>query len=74
MLLQLLFMDLASNGVIIITPKGGKAGEMQVSYSGSLQVSEITKQVDALSTSQFKDFINANGTAAQKSFGWYYYY
>jgi iron complex outermembrane receptor protein len=27
---------------------------MQVSYSGSLQVSEITKQVDALSTSQFK--------------------
>jgi TonB-linked SusC/RagA family outer membrane protein len=57
----------ASNGVIIITTKKGKAGEMQVSYSGSLQVSEITKKVDALSTTQFKDFVTANGTAAQKA-------
>ncbi|MDG2432107.1 SusC/RagA family TonB-linked outer membrane protein, partial [Flavobacterium sp.] len=57
----------ASNGVIIITTKKGKAGEMQVSYNGSLQVSEITKQVDALSTDQFKAFITANGTAAQKA-------
>jgi iron complex outermembrane receptor protein len=57
----------ASNGVIIITTKKGKAGEMQVSYSGNLQVSEIKDQVDALSTSQFVDFINANGTPAQQA-------
>jgi iron complex outermembrane receptor protein len=53
------------NGVILLT-KSCKAGEMQVSY-GNLQVSEITEQVDALSTEQFKDFINANGTTAQKA-------
>ena len=55
----------ASNGVIIITTKKGKAGDMQVSYSGNLQVSEATKKVDALSSTQFKDFVTANGTPAQ---------
>lgn len=60
----------ASNGVIIITTKKGKAGDMQVSYNGNLQVSEITNQVDALTATQFKDFVTANGTAAQvKLFG-----
>jgi iron complex outermembrane receptor protein len=33
----------ASNGVIITTKKG-KAGDLQVSYSGNLQVAEITKK------------------------------
>lgn len=55
----------ASNGVIIITTKKGKAGEMQVSYNGNLQVSEIINKVDALQANQFKDFVTANGTAAQ---------
>ncbi|MBG6109376.1 iron complex outermembrane receptor protein [Flavobacterium sp. CG_23.5] len=55
----------ASNGVIIITTKKGKAGDMQVSYSGNLQVSEATNKVDALSSTQFKDFVTANGTPAQ---------
>jgi iron complex outermembrane receptor protein len=55
----------ASNGVIIITTKKGKAGEMQVSYNGNLQVSEIINKVDALKSNQFKDFVTANGTAAQ---------
>jgi iron complex outermembrane receptor protein len=55
----------ASNGVIIITTKKGKAGDMQVSYNGNLQVSEIINKVDALSSTQFKEFVSANGTAAQ---------
>lgn len=55
----------ASNGVIIITTKKGKAGEIQVSYNGNLQVSEVTNRVDALSATQFKDFVAANGTPAQ---------
>jgi iron complex outermembrane receptor protein len=46
------------NGIIITT---GKAGDLQVSYSGNLQVAEITKKVDALSPTQFRDFITANG-------------
>ncbi|MRX66543.1 iron complex outermembrane recepter protein [Flavobacterium resistens] len=57
----------ASNGVIIITTKKGKSGDIKVSYNGNFQVSEITQQVDALSSGQFRDFINANGTAAQKA-------
>jgi iron complex outermembrane receptor protein len=57
----------ASNGVIIITTKKGKAGDLQVSYNGNLQVSEITNKVDALSSTQFRDFITANGNAAQQA-------
>jgi TonB-linked SusC/RagA family outer membrane protein len=55
----------ASNGVIIITTKKGKAGELQVNYNGNFQVSEITNKVDALSSTQFRDFVTANGSAAQ---------
>ena len=55
----------ASNGVIIITTKRGKAGEMKVNYNGNFQVSEIVNKVDALNSTQFRDFVNANGTAAQ---------
>jgi iron complex outermembrane receptor protein len=36
-----------------------------VNYNGNLQVSEVTNKVDALSSTQFKDFVTANGTAAQ---------
>ncbi|RTY96104.1 TonB-dependent receptor [Flavobacterium sp. GSN2] len=55
----------ASNGVIIITTKKGKAGEMQINYNANFQVSEITNKVDALSSTQFRDFVTANGNAAQ---------
>ncbi|MBQ0909865.1 TonB-dependent receptor [Flavobacterium sp. F-328] len=55
----------ASNGVIIITTKKGKAGDLQVNYSANLQVSEVTNQVDALSATQFRDYVNANGSATQ---------
>ncbi|KIA82661.1 SusC/RagA family TonB-linked outer membrane protein [Flavobacterium sp. AED] len=57
----------ASNGVIIITTKKGKSGELKVSYNANLQVSEITKKVDALSSTQFRDFVAANGNAAQQA-------
>jgi len=57
----------ASNGVIIITTKKGKSGDLQVTYNGNLQVSEITKKVDALSSAQFKEFVAANGNAAQQA-------
>ncbi|MEN2414169.1 SusC/RagA family TonB-linked outer membrane protein [Flavobacterium mesophilum] len=55
----------ASNGVIIITTKKGKAGDIKVSYNGNFQVSEVTQQVDALSSGQFRDFVNAHGSASQ---------
>ena len=55
----------ASNGVIIITTKKGKAGELKINYNANFQVSEITDKVDALSSTQFRDFVNAHGTPAQ---------
>lgn len=57
----------ASNGVIIITTKKGKSGDIKISYNGNFQVSEITKKVDALSSTQFRDFVAANGTVAQQA-------
>jgi TonB-linked SusC/RagA family outer membrane protein len=57
----------ASNGVIIITTKKGKAGDIKISYNGNFQVSEITEKVDALSSAQFRDFVTANGTASQQA-------
>jgi iron complex outermembrane receptor protein len=46
----------ASNGVIIITTKKEKL-RIKVNYNGNLQVSEVTNKVDALSSTQFKDFV-----------------
>ena len=57
----------ASNGVIIITTKKGKAGAMQINYNGTFQVSEVTNQVDALTSSQFKNVINSRGSTAQQA-------
>ena len=56
----------ASNGVIIITTKKGKSGDLKISYNGTFQVSEAKKTVDALSSNQFRDFVNAHGTANQQ--------
>lgn len=58
----------ASNGVIIITTKKGKSGEMQVTYNGNFSVGEVTDYVEVLSAKQFSDFVMAKGTAAQQAF------
>jgi iron complex outermembrane receptor protein len=52
----------ASNGVNY--QKKGKAGELKELQWKSSSF-EVTNKVDALSSTQFKDFVTANGTAAQ---------
>jgi TonB-dependent starch-binding outer membrane protein SusC len=52
----------ASNGVVIITTKKGKSGDLKVSYNGNFQVSQITNQVDVLSSDQFKEFVTNKST------------
>ena len=47
----------ASNGVILITTKKGKAGGIQVGYSGSVKVSTSVKDVDVMSANDFKNFV-----------------
>ncbi|HEX9979585.1 MAG TPA: TonB-dependent receptor [Flavobacterium sp.] len=51
----------ASNGVIIITTKRGRSGEMKVTYNGSFQVNEIANRVDVLSAKQYREFVNQYG-------------
>ncbi|WP_296142504.1 SusC/RagA family TonB-linked outer membrane protein [uncultured Flavobacterium sp.] len=55
----------ASNGVIIITTKKGSQGGLQVSFNSLTTVNTLAKKTDVLSASQFRDVVNANGTAAQ---------
>ena len=55
----------ASNGVIIITTKKGKSGEMKISYNGNVSASEIYDYVDVLSTEQFRDYVTQNGFVNQ---------
>lgn len=49
----------ASNGVILITTKKGKAGGIQVGYSGSVKVSTSVKDVDVMSANDFKKFVTS---------------
>lgn len=56
----------ASNGVIIITTKKGKTGDLKVSYNGNFSVSEVTDTVDVMSADQYRTFIMENGTLAQQ--------
>jgi len=55
----------ASNGVIIITTKKGKSGDMQISYNGNFQVNTIAKTVDVLTGDEYRAFVNARGNTAQ---------
>ena len=52
----------ASNGVIIITTKKGNANGFQATYSANFSVNQNIETVDALSASEFKKYVNANGT------------
>ena len=47
----------ASNGVILITTKKGKAGGVRVGYSGSVKVSTHAKEVDVMSADEFRRFV-----------------
>jgi TonB-linked SusC/RagA family outer membrane protein len=55
----------ASNGVILITTKKGKAGKPVINFSTQLSVSKITKEAPVLTASQFRSYIKANGDSAQ---------
>lgn len=57
----------ASNGVIIITTKKGRKGKIAYNFTTNLSAGVISKKADVLSPQQFRDFVNANGTPAQKA-------
>ncbi len=55
----------ASNGVIIITTKKGRSGELQVTYNGNTSISTVAKYTSAMDADQFRSYVNANGSATQ---------
>nr|WP_319397774.1 TonB-dependent receptor [uncultured Carboxylicivirga sp.] len=57
----------ASNGVIIITTKKGSKDKLRINFTTSNQVQVKTKTADMLSTDQFIDVINSNGSADQRA-------
>ena len=58
----------ASNGVIIITTKKGKAGDrLRVEFGSLLSLSTIGKTIDVLDAGQFRAVVNERGTPAQRA-------
>lgn len=51
----------ASNGVIIITTKKGKAGKPRINFNTQLSVGVLSKKMDVLSADQFRAYVKANG-------------
>ena len=58
----------ASNGVIIITTKKGRKGKTVFSFNTQISAGMISRKADVLSASEFRDYVNANGTAVQKAY------
>jgi len=55
----------ASNGVIIVTTKKGRAGKPRFDFSSQYSVSTVYRTTDVLSADQFRAYVKAHGTAAQ---------
>jgi len=51
----------ASNGVIIITTKKGKAGKPVINFNTQLSIGKLTKEAPILSPNQFRAYVKANG-------------
>lgn len=49
----------ASNGVIIITTKKGKEGNVKVNYSGNVKISTRAKTTDVMGADEFRSFVES---------------
>lgn len=57
----------AANGVILITTKSGKKGEMKVSFDSFYGIASVTKKLDLLNQEQWAKVSNAAYSAAGKA-------
>lgn len=53
----------AANGVVMITTKKGKAGELKFNYNGVTSVYQPVSFVDVLEADEFRDVVNTYGSA-----------
>lgn len=57
----------ASNGVILITTKKGQSGRLTFNFNSQAAFSNASRTLSVLSADQVRDFVNSNGTDAQKA-------
>ena len=57
----------ASNGVIIITTKKGRTGDMKVNFSTLNSLSTVAKTMDVLSAEEFKNMVMSKGNSTQQA-------
>ena len=58
----------ASNGVIIITTKKGRAGSKpSINFNSTFSVSHIANKADIFSAEELRSYVNAKGTPLQKT-------
>lgn len=57
----------ASNGVILITTKKGKAGKLKITFSTLNSVYTVAKKMDVLSVDEFKSMVKSVGNTAQQA-------
>ncbi|MEX6689081.1 SusC/RagA family TonB-linked outer membrane protein [Danxiaibacter flavus] len=57
----------ASNGVILITTKKGKAGKPVFNFNTQFSLSKVARRVNVLSANQFHTLVDSLGTDAQKA-------
>lgn len=62
-----IFGSRASNGVIIITTKKGGSSKINVAFQTTNSLSTKTRTADMMSTDEFINVVNSNGTDHQKS-------
>ncbi|MEI6946947.1 TonB-dependent receptor [Paraflavisolibacter sp. H34] len=57
----------ASNGVIIIITKKGVSGKPKFNFSSQVSASKPAGKVEVLSATEYRDLVNAKGSAGQKA-------
>jgi iron complex outermembrane receptor protein len=53
----------ASNGVIMITTKKGKKGQMQVNYNGYVGIEKVSNKLDLMNAQQLRSYLEDNNSA-----------
>jgi iron complex outermembrane receptor protein len=53
----------AANGVIMITTKKGKKGQMQISYNGYVGIEKVSNKLDLMNSQQLRSFLENNNSA-----------
>lgn len=51
----------AANGVIMVTTKRGKKGDMKVNYHGYVGIEKVSSRLDMMDATQLRSFLTANG-------------